>query len=172
MLFNLGAFMANSRIYEIQENLELLYEQRNALEKGALTTPDDEKVTQNQQKIRTKIRPKIREFEEELFALLQQESSGWTFVEADAQATINVIAQEVSRVRLQSDTSEQMLEVLQRIEAKLNEPGPTADAKLKATLSTIPPFIGLSYEAQLDTENFCRKYFPTFTRLIKGAKKP
>ncbi|MEB3180856.1 MAG: hypothetical protein VKL59_17770 [Nostocaceae cyanobacterium] len=58
-----------------------------------------------------------------------------------------------------------------QIEDKLNEPGVTADAKLKGTLSIFPPFIGLSYEAQLDTENFCRKYFPTFTRLIKGAKK-
>ncbi len=31
------------RIREIQETLELLYEQRNALEKGALLTPDDGK---------------------------------------------------------------------------------------------------------------------------------
>jgi hypothetical protein len=164
--------MANPRVYEIQESLELLYEQRDALEKGVLMTSDDEKAIQNQQKIRIKIRPKIREFEEELFALLQQEIPGLTFVEADAQAEIDVIVKEVSRWRLQWDLSERMLEALQRIETKLDEPGPTADAKLKATLSTIPPFIGLSYEAQLDTEKFCRKYFPAFTRLIKGAKKP
>jgi hypothetical protein len=163
--------MSIERIREIQETLDLLYEQRNALEKGALLTPDDEKAIQNEQKLRTKIRPKIRAGEEELFALLQQGSRDLTFGVEDAQATIDVIAQEVERVRLQPDLSEQVLVVLERIEAKLNEPGVTADAKLKGTLSVFPPFIGLAYERQIDTENFCRKYFPTFTRLIKGAKK-
>ncbi len=163
--------MTIERIREIQENLELLYERRNKLEKGALTTPDDDKATQNEQRIRTEIRPKIRVYEEELFGLLQQESRELTFGEVEAQATIDVIAQEVERVRLQPDLSEQVLVVLGRIEAKLNEPGVTADAKLKGTLSVFPPFIGLAYEGQIDTENFCRKYFPTFTRLIKGAKK-
>ncbi len=161
----------SARIVELQENLELLYEQRNALEKGALLTPDDEKATQNLQKLRTKIRPKIRDYEQELFTLLQQESQALTFVEADAQATIDVIAQEVTQLQRQPDLDGEMLALLQRIEAKINEPGVTADAKLKGTLSIFPPFIGLSYEGQLDTENFCRKYFPTFTRLIKGAKK-
>lgn len=163
--------MVSDRIREIQEQLSLLYEQRNALEKGALTTPDDEKATQNQQKIRIKIRPAIQGYEEELFALLQQESSGLTFVEADAQATIDVIAQEVERVQRQPDQyTAEILTLLGQIQKKLNQPGATADAKLKGTLSIFPPFVGLSYEGQLDTENFCRKYFPTFTRLIKGAK--
>ncbi|MGL5059476.1 MAG: hypothetical protein ACRC62_05790 [Microcoleus sp.] len=164
--------MISDRLRELQDNLKLLYEQRDALEKGALMTPDDEKATQNQQKLRLKIRPKIREYEEEMFSLLQQESPNVIFVEADAQAVIDVLSQEIVRVQRQPDGyTAEILELLQRIEAKLNEPGVTADAKLKATLSMFPPFIGLSYEAQLDTENFCRKYFPTFTRLIQGAKK-
>jgi hypothetical protein len=163
--------MSIERICEVQESLELLYQQRNALERGSLITPDDEKVIQNEQKLRTKIRPKIRQFEEELFALLAQDGGELTFGEAGAQVTIDAIAQEVERVRLQPDLSAQVLMVLERIEAKLNEPGVTADAKLKGTLSVFPPFIGLAYEGQIDTENFCRNYFPTFTRLIKGAKK-
>lgn len=164
--------MINDRISELQENLKMLYEQRNSLETGALMTPDDEKVMQNQQKLRFKIRPKIREYEEELFVVLQQESSGMTFIEADAQAVVDALSEEIVRVQRQPDKyTTQMLELLKRIEKTLNEPGVTADAKLKGTLSMFPPFIGLSYEAQLDTENFCRKYFPTFTRLIKGAKK-
>lgn len=164
--------MVSDRLRELQDNLKLLYEQRDALEKGALMTPDDEKATQNQQKLRLKIRPKIREYEEEMFSLLQQESPNVIFVEADAQAVIDVLSQEIVRVQRQPDGyTAEILELLQRIEAKLNEPGVTADAKLKATLSMFPPFIGLSYEAQLDTENFCRKYFPTFTRLVQGAKK-
>jgi hypothetical protein len=159
------------RVSELLDLLEILYKRRQSLEKGALITPDDDKVAQNEIKIRSEIRPKIREYEEELFALLQQESSGFVFVEADAQATIDIIAQEVSQARRKADLSAQVLETLQRIEKKLNEPGVTADAKLKGTLSVFPPFIGLAYEGQIDTENFCRKYISTITRLIKGAKK-
>jgi hypothetical protein len=164
--------MISDRISQLQENLKLLYEQRNSLEKGVLMTPDDEKAIQNDQKLRFKIRPKIREYEEELFVILQQESPSVTFIEADAQVIVDALSQEIVRVQRQPDKyTAEMLELLKQIEKKLNEPGVTADAKLKGTLSMFPPFIGLSYEAQLDTENFCRKYFPTFTRLIKGAKK-
>ncbi|MCP2727675.1 hypothetical protein [Limnofasciculus baicalensis] len=164
--------MVSDRISQLQHNLEILYERRNALEQGRLLTPDDDKAIQNQQTIQIKIRPQIREYEEELFLRLQQESASVTFVEADAQVIVDALSQEIVRVQLQPDKyTEEMVELLKSIEAKLNQPGATADAKLKGTLSIFPPFIGLSYEASLDTENFCRQHFPTFTRLIKGAKK-
>ena len=57
--------MVSDRLSELEQHLKYLYEQRNALEQGALTTPDDEKRIQNEQKIRDKIRPKIRQYEQE-----------------------------------------------------------------------------------------------------------
>ncbi|MBD2327323.1 hypothetical protein [Alkalinema sp. FACHB-956] len=159
------------RIQQIEKNLKLLYAQLGAAEEGAIMAQSTVAKTKYEQEIETDLKPKIRQFEQELFTLLQQESAGLIFGEAEAQATIEVIAQEVKQLQGQPDLDEEMLGLLRRIEAKLNEPGVTADAKLKGTLSIFPPFIGLSYEAQLDTENFCRKYFPTFTRLLKGAKK-
>ena len=163
--------MSIDRFAQLEKNLTSLYALLGAAEDGAIEEVN--KVNGLKYEMEAdKLKPKIRKVEEELFALLQQESRGLTFVETDAQATIDVIAQEVSRVRRQPDLSEQVLAVLQRVEDKLNEPGVTADAKLKGTLSVFPPFIGLAYEGQIDTENFCRKYFPTFTRLMKGAKKP
>jgi hypothetical protein len=163
--------MASDRFSQLEKNLNRLYTQLGAAEDGVVGAISKVDKVKYQQEIDDDIRPQIRKFEEELFALLLQESREVTFGEVDAQATIDVIAQEVAQVKQQPELSQQVLEVLGRIEEKLNEPGVTADAKLKATLSTIPPFINLAYEGQIDTENFCRKYFPTFTRLIKGAKK-
>jgi hypothetical protein len=163
--------MSIDRLPQLEKNLSRLYAQLGGAEDGVIGAISRVDKVKYHQEIDDEIRPQIRKFEEELFALLQQESRDLTFGEVDAQKTIDVIAQEVERVRLQPDLSAQVLVVLERIEAKLNEPGVTADAKLKGTLSVFPPFIGLAYEGQIDTENFCRKYFPTFTRLIKGAKK-
>ena len=164
--------MSIDRLSQLEKNLTRLYALLGEAENAAIGEVNKVNGLKYEMEAEDELKPKIRKVEEELFALLQQESRGLTFVETDAQATIDVIAQEVSRVRRQPDLSEQVLAVLQRVEDKLNEPGVTADAKLKGTLSVFPPFIGLAYEGQIDTENFCRKYFPTFTRLMKGAKKP
>ena len=164
--------MIRDRLSQIEKNLKMLYEQLAALEEEELMTQNPRGRMQCQQQIREQIKPKIQAYETEYFEVLQQQSHGLEFADKDAQAVIEVLAQEVERVSRQPDSyPHEMMEILQRIEAKLNEPGTTAAGKLKGTLSLLPPFIGLSYEGELDTENFCRKYFPTFTRLVKGAKK-
>ncbi|MDY6941131.1 MAG: hypothetical protein SWY16_26165 [Cyanobacteriota bacterium] len=164
--------MFANRLPQIEKNLKMLYEQLAATEEEALMTQNPRGRMQCQQQIREQIEPKIRKYETEYFQVLQQQSQEWEFADEDAQAAIDVLAQEVERVNHQPDSyPQEMMEILQRIEAKLNEPGTTASGKLKGTLSLLPPFIGLFYEGELDTENFCRKYFPTFTRLVKSAKK-
>jgi hypothetical protein len=72
--------------------------------------------------------------------------------------------------QLQGENTE-IMEYLQKILAKVEEPGPTASAKLKTVISSIPPFIGISYEAELDTENFLNRYFPTFMKAVQSLKK-
>ena len=162
--------MPIDRLPQLEKNLTRLYALLGAAEDGAIGAISKVDKTKYEFEV-DDLKPQIQKVEEDLFALLQQESSGLTFRDIDAQATIDVIEQEVTRVKLQPNLSEHVLTVLERIEVKLNEPGVTADAKLKGTLSIFPPFIGLAYEGQIDTENFCRKYFPTFTRLLKSAKK-
>lgn len=164
--------MVSARLSQLERNLQAQYKLLGAAEQGINQAISKIDAAKYEMEIENDIRPRIRQYEEEYFVVLQQESSNVTFVEADAQAVIDALSQEIVRVKSQPDAcTAETLEIVQRIEAKLNEPGVTADAKLKGTLSMFPPFIGLSLEGQLDTENFCRKYFPTFTRLIKGAKK-
>jgi predicted nucleic acid-binding Zn-ribbon protein len=163
--------MISDRLSQLEKNLNAQYKLLAAAEEGINQAQSKVAAAKYEMEIDNDIRPRIQKYEEEYFSLLQQESASVTFVEAEAQAVVDALSQEVVRVQRQPDGyTAEILELLKQIEDKLNEEV-TADAKLKGTLSILPPFIGLSYEAQLDTENFCRKYFPTLTRLIKGAKK-
>jgi hypothetical protein len=56
---------------------------------------------------------------------------------------------------------------LHKIYIEVSKPGTPAAAKLKGALSMFPPFVSLSYEAEIDTENFFRAHFPTFTSWSK-----
>jgi hypothetical protein len=165
--------MHENRLAQLEENLELLYEQLGAVEQGALLTPDPMAKAQAKQRIRKEIKPEIKRYELEYLQVLQQNAN--EFVDEEAQAVINVLAEEVQHIQsLPSSSSPEILEIVQRIEAKLNEPGTTAAAKLRGTLSLMPPFVNVSYETELDTENFLRKYFPTFTAATRRwrGKKP
>lgn len=168
--------MVSDRLVKINKKLQLLYEQLDSLENDALINQNPRARTQSKQQIREEIQPQIREYEVEYLRVLHQESATLTFNEADAQDAIDVVAQEVARVEHQVNTypdryRDRVIQLLQEIKTKLEAPEPTAAAKLKGVLSPIPPFIGISYEAEIDTENFLRKHFPTFTRLVRGAKK-
>ncbi|MGK7944228.1 MAG: hypothetical protein AB4058_07150 [Microcystaceae cyanobacterium] len=66
-----------------------------------------------------------------------------------------------------NDISEEMLDYLKQILAKLNEPAQPASAKLKAGISALPPFVSLGYEVELDTETTLRRYLPTLSKVVK-----
>jgi hypothetical protein len=164
--------MRENRLAQLEKLLQALYEQLDEVEQEALTTQNPRGRTQCRQQIRDQIKPEIQKYELEYLQVLQQNTN--EFADEEAQAVINVLAEEVQHIQsLPSSSSPEILEIVQRIEAKLNEPGTTAAAKLKGTLSLMPPFVNISYETELDTENFFRKYFPTFTaatRRLRGKK--
>lgn len=164
--------MNSDRLRQLEENLELLREQQAALEREALLTTGLHK-TQAEQRLRLEVKPKIRDYEQEYWQILTQQSSQLEIAEPEAEVAIAEIVQAVTHIEAQplNTHSAEVLQLLREIRDKLNQPGTPAAAKLKGVISSIPPFIGVSYEAELDTENFFRKYFPTFTRLIKGAAK-
>jgi hypothetical protein len=53
----------------------------------------------------------------------------------------------------------------------VSKPGTDAAAKLKGALSLLPPFVSLSYEAELDTEKFLQEHFPTFIKWSEALAK-
>jgi hypothetical protein len=95
-----------------------------------------------------------------------------TITNEEAEPIVAELVTEVESVKKQPDQfSPEILELLQQILAKLNAPNTPAAAKLKAAISTLPPFVSLTYEVELDTESTFRTYFPTFNRYLKGVKE-
>ncbi|MEM9219130.1 MAG: hypothetical protein AAGD25_32950 [Cyanobacteria bacterium P01_F01_bin.150] len=164
--------MSFDRLNQLEELLSNLYEQKYALEEEADLTPDPLARTQAEQRIRKRILPQIKKYETEKWELLAAQADSLDIDEDDAEVAIAEIIEAAPRIEAQSGSyPDEVLILLQQIVAKLEEPGPTAAGKLKGVLSSFPPFIGVSYEAELDTENVARKYFPTFSKLIPKSLK-
>jgi len=163
--------MDNDRLQEIEKHLKLLREQRFALEKEAILVTGLPKV-QIDQRLKIDINPSIKKYEEEYWQILSQQSESIDIPEQEAKVVIAEIVKEVNSIELSKPVyPDEIMSLLQEIRDRLNQPGTTAAAKLKGVISSFPPFVGLSYEAELDTENFLSKHFPTFTKLIKKETK-
>jgi len=119
------------------------------------------------------IRKQMRPYEEEYWQLLAQTAQTEPIVEAEAEKAIVEVIQaiDVLETRPVEDRSDEMLVLLQQIRDKLNEPGSPAAAKLKGMISMLPPFVSLSYEAELDTEKFFEQHFPTFRKAVEAIVK-
>jgi hypothetical protein len=161
--------MPTNRLSQIEENLELLQEQLGGKENALILGAPEEEIRINQQ-IR-KLRKKIREQEEEYWQVIAQQTKTEEIPEHEAEIIVAEIVEEVGQIEVQGQYSDEVLQILQQIRDRLNQPGPTAAAKLKGVISSIPPFVGISYEAELDTENFLQQHFPTFRKLIKVLAK-
>jgi hypothetical protein len=166
------ALMPENRFAEIEKNLRILREQQVALEQEALTYTGLPKIRAEQQ-IREEIKPKIQAFEQEYWQLLATRANGLEIPEPEAEVIVAEIVEQVGQLEGQHPASypDEVIQIWQDIRDSLNKPNQPAAAKLKGIISAVPPFINLSYEAELDTEAFFIKYFPTFTRAVRALAK-
>ena len=161
--------MPINRLSDMEENLELLQEQLGGKQKALNFAPQEEKIRIKQQ-IR-ELRKEIQEQEKEYWQVLARQTTTAEIPEPEAEEIVAEIVEEVGQIEVQRQYSDEVLQILQEIRDRLNQPGSTAAAKLKGVISSIPPFVGISYEAELDTENFFQQHFPTFRKLIKVLAK-
>jgi chromosome segregation ATPase len=162
--------MVSDRLAQIQENLNDLYEQLGGKERALIRAPEEEK-TRIRQQIRD-LKKEIHQCEEDYLQRLRQESKELTFNEADAQDVIDVVIEEVTRIENNANAyPDELIQQVREIRTILEQPATPAALKIKPVISLLPPGIGLSIEGELDTESFWRKNFPTFTRLVRDAKK-
>ncbi|MEG4047981.1 hypothetical protein [Microcoleus sp. Pol17_C1] len=161
--------MPINRLSDIEENLEDLQEQLVGKVKALNLAPQEEKIRIKQQ-IR-ELRKDIREQEEDYWQVIDQQTKTVEIPEQEAEIIVAEIVEEVGQIEVQGKYSDEVLQILQEIRDRLNQPGPTAAAKLKGVISSIPPFVGISYEAELDTENFLQQHFPTFRKWAKVLAK-
>jgi hypothetical protein len=163
--------MNNERLLQLEENLALLHEQQAGLEREAILVSGQAKI-QAFQRLKTDILPEIKKYEKEYWSILSQSSESIESSEQEAEAIIVEIIDKVDGIELaDSSYPDEVLTILREIRDKLNKPGVPAAAKLKGVISSIPPFLGVSYEAEIDTENFLKANFPTFVSFIKKVVK-
>lgn len=163
--------MTKERLIQLERSINRLWEQIANKENTLVTIAPEEKIRIKQQI--EDLRSELRPFEQEFWLLLSNDSTSLDFSEKDAENAVSEAIVQVEQIQAFQPNaySREIFESLSEIREKLNSPGVPASAKLKGVISSIPPFIGISYEAELDTETFLRRNFPTFRRLISSAIK-
>jgi predicted helicase len=162
--------MQIDRLSQLEKNLKSLRNQQHALEEEAILTTGLPKI-QAEQRLEEQIKPKIREYEKEYLQVLAQQTKTVEIPEHEAEVIVAQIVEEVGQIEVQGQYPDEVVQILQEMRDKLNEPGPTAAAKLKGVISSIPPFVGISIEGEFDTENFLQQHFPTFWKWTKVFAK-
>ena len=162
--------MSSNRLRQIEEHLQILREQQGSVEREILLTTGIHR-SQAEQRLRLEIKPKLSQFETEYWQILASESATDSVAEPAPEVVVAEILEQVGQLQTNQQYSDEVLEWLQKIYTEVSKPGVPAAAKLKGALSLLPPFVNLSYEAELDTENFLRTHFPTFTKWSKALAK-
>ncbi|MBD2492320.1 hypothetical protein [Aulosira sp. FACHB-615] len=163
--------MSSDRLHQIKDSLNRLGEQLGGKQKAKDLAPLEEKVRIDQQI--KEIRWDICQLNQEYFQILGERSTELVIEESEAEPIIAEFVEQVGKleVRQTAPYPDEIMQILREILDKVNQPGTTAAAQLKAVISSMPPFISLSYEAGLDTENFLRQYFPKFSKWVQAFTK-
>jgi DNA repair exonuclease SbcCD ATPase subunit len=163
--------MSSERLRQVEKSLTRFRDQLAGKEDALTTIAPEERVRIKQQI--TDLKAEMRPFEEEYWQILANESATTAISEPVPEVEIVVaeIIKQAGQLQTSQEYSDEVLEWLQQIHAEVSKPGEPAAAKLKGVLSLLPPFVNLSYEAELDTEPFLQRHFPTFRRWSKALAK-
>jgi hypothetical protein len=161
--------MSSDRLHQVEKILTRLRKQLEWKEVTLTTIAPEERVRIKQQIADDKA--EMLPFEKEYWQILADQSAATEISEPAPEVVVAEIVEQVVQLQTSQQYSNEVMEWLQKIYAEVSKPGAPAAAKLKGALSLLPPFVSLSYEAELDTENFLRKHFPTFTKWSKALAK-
>lgn len=152
--------MSSDRLSQVEKSLKRLREQLDGKENTLTTIAPEERVRIKQQI--SDLKAEIKPFEEEYWQILAKYSTVVKIVDSEAELVVAEIVNLGRSLQHSAQYPSEVLNWLQNIYVEVSKPGTPAAAKLKATLSLLPPFVNLSYEAEIDTENFLLTNFPTF----------
>jgi len=161
--------MSSDRLRQVEKNLTRLRKQLAGKEDTLTTIAPEERVRIKLQI--TDLKAEMQPFEIEYWQILADESATTIISEPAPEVVVAEIVEQVGQLQTSQQYPDEVLEWLQKIHAEVSKPGTPAAAKLKGALSLMPPFVNVSYEAELDTENFVRTHFPTFTKWSKALAK-
>lgn len=161
--------MSSDRLFQVEKSLKRLRDQLHGKEDTLTTIAPEERVRIKQQI--ADLKAEIKPFETEYWQILAEQPGTIATPEPEVELIVAELVEQVGQLQVSQQYSPEILAQLQKIYEEVNKPGAPAAAKLKGTLSLLPPFVNVSYEAELDTENFLRTHFPTFTKWAKALAK-
>ena len=156
---------------QLRELLDIQYEKLHEFERAIEISDGVSQRIALRQQVRRDITPQLRETEREYASLLATDVPIERMPEDDAIALVSSLSHAANRAEVyqEAGASQEMLDLLQDIREKLDEPGRSAAAKLKVTLPIVP--LIASYELELDTENLVlrswRSIRTAFERLVQ-----
>jgi hypothetical protein len=158
----------NQRLANLEYLLELDYDKLAEQEQELSITASPNVRNEAKQRIKRDIMPRIRNNEVEYWSLLREFANRSEIAEPEAQTAIATIVQDAEIIQTKPMPDE-VLQKLQEILNKLNEPGTAAAAKAKFAVNVIPGV--LAYEFELDTETTLRQVFRPLKQLFGAAAK-
>lgn len=161
--------MSVDRLPQVEKNLTRFRKQLHGKE-NALTSSRSEDWATIELQIED-LKAKMRPFEMEYWQILAERSTDVEISEPAPEIVVAELIEQAGHLQTSQEYSDEVLVWLQKIYAEVSQEEPSAAAKLKGALSLLPPFVNLSYEAELDTENFLRTHFPTFIKWSKALAK-
>ena len=163
--------MTIQRLSDIEKVLELRYETLGEAEKDLAMTTDTFEITRIKQRLRERVLPDIRKYENEYWEVLRQEAEARSCAleEVEAENAIVEVVQVVERIEKQPNANypEKIMQLLLEIRDTLNKPKELASARAKLALHLIPGI--LSYDFELDTQSALRRGLQPIKQMFKKA---
>lgn len=157
----------SQRLADLKDILELLYEKLGMFERELIVTASTSAKFELKQRIRREILPDLRRYETEYWELYPSEAI--IISEEEAQTQLVQVEQAVESIEHISPTEYPLglIPLLQDIQAKLDDLGRPASAKLKVALPLIPAIA--AYELEMETEGLMYKAWKSIKGLVRRA---
>lgn len=139
---------------QLEELLELQYDILHEYDRELLLADGAGQRIVIKQRLKRELIPRLHDYEKEYAMLLGESIKPDTIPEIEAQSVLDDILAATDKALAidTSATSNEMIELLNKLHIELTKPGKVAAAKLKTSLPIIPFITKL--ELELDIENF------------------
>ncbi|MBD2094587.1 hypothetical protein H6F90_05405 [Trichocoleus sp. FACHB-591] len=161
--------MSSDRLRQVEKNLNRLRIQLEGKEDTLTSIAPEERA-----RIKLQIadlKAEMQPFEREYWEILAEQSGSVAIAEPAPEVVVAEIIEQVGQLQTSQQYPDEVLEWLQKIYAEVTKPEPSATAKLKGALSLLPPFVNVSYEAEVEPGKLLRTHFRKLIRYAQELAK-
>ncbi|XGV86546.1 MAG: hypothetical protein ACAF42_13440 [Limnothrix sp. BL-A-16] len=151
-----------NELANLEKNIKRLKQQLAGKRDTLVTIASDEKVRIRQQI--EDLRSEINGLEREYWELLHQRSISFEPSEDEAEPIVAEWVEKANQLETNppANVPAEILQQVQAVAKRLDQPGQSAAIKVKGMISALPPFFSVGIETELDVAGFVKGNFPTF----------